>query len=434
MQVTKKETEPRTYLLDIEVEADAVRKAFGQAYRDFGQYTRVPGFRPGHAPRRILERYVNQDKLRQHVMEILVADAYEAALKQEALEPYDEPEFVPGDLVDGEPWRFQVTVADQPLVELGDYSNIAVERPIVTVTDDDVERAVEGVRNDHASLQAVHDRPVQPDDVIIVDMSITPEGQEPGETGRSLVRLNQSIPGFAEAVTGQAIDETREFTLTFPHDYADPERAGVTARFVVTVASISERALPEVTDEWVRTLGPFETVQEWKDSLRESLQARMESVANDVALSRIIGQLVQRSRIEFPPAMLRDEVENDLRGLSEELVRNNTTYEQYLSMTNLTREEHEARVEAEAAATIRNRLVLRAFARQEGITIDSDEFEERYAEAVNRADAIGVRLAGSEREQRRRLANRLIMDKLRDRLLALATITDVPVSPQTDEG
>ena len=429
MQVTKTETDTRTYQLDIEVDASTVSKAFGRAYKDFSRFTRVPGFRPGHAPRKVLERYVDHERLRRYVMESLAADAYAEAIKSEGLDPYGEPDIVPGDLVDGEPWRFQVTVADQPRVELGDYSDLSVERPIVPVTDEDVERAIDSIRQDRAELRSVQGRAVQPDDVLIVDMSITPEGEPPGEVGRSIVRLHQAIPGFAEAVTGQMIDETREFTLTFPPDYSDPQRAGVTARFSVTVASISERVLPEVTDEWVKTISPHDTVEGWKAAIREDLESRMRAMADDHAMNQIVKQLVERSTVEYAPAMLHEEVERDLQSLAADLSRNGTSYEQYLSMVNMSREEHQARLEAEADATIRTRLVLRAFAAKEGIVIKSEEIEARYSEIQASANAAGIRLAGSERDQRNRLANRILMDRLRERLMSLAQITDVPLAP-----
>jgi trigger factor len=426
MLINKETVEPCTYLLDIEVDADTVRKAFNRAYRDFAQVTRVPGFRPGHAPRKVLENYVDDEKLRTHVMEILAGKAYAEALEKEHIEPYNEPDFKPGDLVEGEPWRFQVTVAGQPQVTLGDYSGIAVERPVMPISDDDVERSVETVRRDNAELKMVQGRAVQPNDVLIVDMSITFEGEPPGKVQRSLVRLSQTIPGFAEAVEGQCAEETRTFTLTFPPDYQDEQRAGKTAEFTVTVVTIHEYAVPEVTDAWVATLGPYTTVDEWKASLRQDLERQARAIADDAASSRIVKALVERATIEFPPAMVEAEVESDLARLEEELRRSRLTYNDYLEMMKLTREEHLARVEEQAKEAIRARLVLRAFAKQEGLAIDDAELERRYTEIRDGAEAAGVLLAGTEADQRTRIANRMLQEMLRERLFAIATITDVP--------
>lgn len=427
MQVTKQETEPCTYTLDIEVDAQAVSRAFGRAYRDFSQFTRVPGFRPGHAPRKVLERYVDDDRLRRHAMEIIAQDAYAEALKQEEIEPYDEPDLEPGDLIEGEPWRFQVTVAGQPRIVLGDYSDLAVDRPIMDVTDADVDRSVETIRNDNAELRMASGRGVRADDVLIVDMSIALEGEPHPEPQRSIVRLPQAIPGFAEAVEGQLVDEARTFTLAFPPDYSDKDRAGRTAEFRVTVASINERTLPEVTDEWIATLGPFGNVEAWRASLRDDLVRRMHELGDEVATSRIVKELVDRSKIEFPPAMLRAEVERDLKRLADELARNETEYDEYLTMMSLTREQHEQRVEQEAEAAIRTRLALREFAKAESVDLDEDEVESRYSELRAGAEQAGVHLAGNERDQRTRVANRILQEKLREKLMSMAKITDVPV-------
>ncbi len=428
MQLTKKVTDPCTYLLDIEVDAATVSKAFGRAYRDFAKFTRVPGFRPGHAPRKVLEPYVDADRLREHVMDILVSAVYSDALEQEHIIPYGDPNLEPGDLVEGEPWRFQVTVAGQPIVKLGDYSSLAVERPIVEVTDEDVESTIESIRRENAELKMAEGRGVKPDDVLIVDMGIRVEGQDEAKMPRSLVRLNQAIPGFAEAVAGQMPDETRSFSLTFPPDYHDESRAGKNAEFTVTIGTINEYVLPDINDEWVASNTEFATVAEWREEIRRRLNERMRESADDVALSRIIAALVAGATIEFPPAMLDDEIRASMTRLAQELERNRTSYEQFLSMSNLTREEHQERVEQEAELAIKTRLVSREFAQQEGLKLDHAAVEKELDELRRRADDAGIELIGTERAQRLRVANSMLHEQVRARLFEIAKITDVPVA------
>ncbi len=431
MQLTKKVTAPCTFLLDIEVDASTVSKAFGRAYKDFAQFTRVPGFRPGRAPRKVLEPYVDRERLQTHVMEILAAKAYSDALEQEHITPYDDPQFEPGDLVEGEPWRFQVTVAGQPTVKLGDYSDLAIERPVTEVTDADVEQTIEAIRRDNAALRMATGRGVQPDDVLVVDMSIQVEGMEESKLQRSLVRLNQTIPGFAEAVAGQVPDETRTFSLTFPPDYPDESRAGKRATFTVTIGSINEYVLPEVTDEWVATQGEFTSVADWRAEVRRRLVERMNEAADEVAVGRIVAALVERATIEFPPAMLESEIRADMERLSMELDRSRTSYEQFLAMSNMSREEHYQRVEQDAERSVRTRLVLREFSRQEGLKLDEAEVEKGLADLRSRADDAGVQLMGTESDQRTRIANNLLREQVRARLMEIARITDVPVASPT---
>src|SRR5438132_1215845 len=155
MAETKEQENPCTLILDIEIEPEEVSKAFDRAYREFSGFTNVPGFRPGKAPRPMLEKFVNQERLRERVMEILAGPAYRDELKSREITPYTDPEVEFGDLENGRPCQFKASVPLPPKVTLGDYSNISVERPVYKVTDEDVDREIDSIRNERARLEAV---------------------------------------------------------------------------------------------------------------------------------------------------------------------------------------------------------------------------------------------------------------------------------------
>src|SRR2546423_1074525 len=223
MQVTKSEIEPRTVSLDITVDAEIVQKGFDRAYREFSNFTNVPGFRPGKAPKPMLARYVNQERLRERVMEIVAGPAYREALKQEEITPYTDPDVEFSDLAEGQPWHFKAAVPLMPTVELGDYKTVEVERPVYTVDDEEVERQIEALREEYSKIQPVTARGVQDGDVVIAELAVTPEGAEPVEPRRSLLRpgAGNNIPGFDDAVSGQMPDEERSFELAYPDDFQD---------------------------------------------------------------------------------------------------------------------------------------------------------------------------------------------------------------------
>jgi trigger factor len=436
MQHTREQIDPCTIALDFQIESDVVSKAFHRAYREFAQFTHVPGFRPGKAPRSMLQKYVNEERLRERVMELLALPAYQEALRAEKITPYGDPDVEFSDLKEGENWQFKAIVTTPPKVTLGDYSDITVERPVYPVTEEDIDRQVEETRREFARMVKVEDRPVQSGDWLIADTLIAVEGETaPEEPRRSLIRIGENIPGFDEAVMGMQIDEERVFTLTYPDDYQVPERAGRRATFTVKVLSINERVLPEVTDEWVQSVTSFASVQEWREDIRRFLRARMDELATQVVESRVLEQLIQRSSIAFPGVMVQNEAQDLLEELQEDLEKQRMSYEQYLSLSGMTEEQHRAQLLQRAEMNVKSRLVVLELAKRENVQVLPAEIDaefERIFAGTDPNDESRKRIEKSDR-RRRQVADSLIQRKLRQCLLDIATITDVPVPAQTAE-
>jgi trigger factor len=431
MQVTiEEQTDSCTVMLDITVEAERVAKAFDRAYRKFAGFTNVPGFRPGKAPRQVLERFVNRNRLREHVRELIVNQAYREALQEKNITPYAEPEADISDVVEGQPYHFKVTVQTPPRVTLGDCSTIAVERPVYAVSEEDIDGEIEKLRAQYARLEQAHDRGIREDDQVIFEMKVTLEGEEPpAEPRRSLIRITRNnIPGFNEAVMGQMPGEERRFTLAYPDDFQDAERAGKSAGFEVKVISINQTVIPEATDEWVGSVTAFETVEALRAALRADRERALKSLADNIAENRILDALVKLSDIAYPATMLEEEIADEMRELHQDLEQRRLTYEQYLEMTGQTREQHEEQVAQRAEDRLKSLLVMREMAKSEKIETSSAEIDAeftRLAEENAISDEDLQRMKGEER-RRIQIANIILRRKLRDRLFELATITDVP--------
>ncbi|HSV74727.1 MAG TPA: trigger factor [Chthonomonadales bacterium] len=437
MQVTKEQIDPCTVKLAISVDADAVNGAYDRAYRDFASVKRVPGFRPGKAPRSVVERYVDADALRERVTEILAPRAYREALKQEDIEPYADPEVDLPEVREGEEWSFTVTVPLAPKVELDDYSGLTVERPVFTVTDEDVEREVLAVREEFARVVRAEGRGVRDGDTVIAAITIAVEGQEPPETPtRSLIRVGHNIPGFDEQIVGAMPGEERSFELTYPEDFQETDRAGKKARFTVAVDSVNERVLPDATDEWVASVLPFQTIEELRGDIRHRLEERMRNLSERVTQGRIVEELLKRARMDFPRVMVDEQIASQLRSLEEELAGARVTYEQYLERAGMTPEQHRERMEREAEQRVRSRLVLRELARHENLAVsDTDidgEFERMFSEAGTEEKS-ARRLKQSEL-RRTRVAGIIAERRIHETLMRIATIHDVPVVPDGAQG
>jgi trigger factor len=430
MQVTKEQIEPRTVALDIEVDADTVTQAFARAYREFSAYVRVPGFRPGKAPRHMVEQYVNPDRLVERVTELVAVPAFREAVTQEQIEVYGEPSVEFSDLSDKQPFRFKCVIAQPPIVELGDYTGIEVERPVYEPNPKDVEERIEDIRKEYARLVQVSARGVKESDWIIAETSVSMEGDEgTPETKRTLIRMGNNIPGFDEAVLGAKVDETRTFTLTYPEDYQEPEKAGKAATFTIKVASINERVLPELTDAWVREVIGEPDIETWRANLLETLKRNTKDYADQIAEGRIVEAIVQRSKVEFPNVLVEQEVRQDLAQLDEELSRRENSYEEFLAANEITAEQHQNALAARAVERVRARLVLRELALKENIRVTADEVEQAFTEVFANDETDERALKRLMRDERRRgqVANLVVQRKLRDLLFSLATVKDVPV-------
>ena len=433
MQVTKTEIEPRTVSLDITVDAPIVQKGFDRAYREFSNFTNVPGFRPGKAPKAMLARYVNHERLRERVMEIIAGPAYREALDQEKITAYSDPEVEFSDLAEGQSWQFKAAVPLPPTVELGDYKTVEVERPVYTVDEEEVNRQIEALREEYGKIQPVSGRGIQDGDVVIAELAVTPEGGEPAEPRRSLLRpgSGNNIPGFDDAVRGQMPDEERTFELTYPEDFQEAELAGKKAAFSVKVLSINERVLPEVTDSWVKEIGAFDSVEALRSDMRARLEQGYADLSARITESRILEEIIKRSKIEFPSAMVQMEMEEEARDLGQDLQKRGLTYESYLQQVGLTEDQHRERMAATSVQRVQTYLALREIARAENMSVSDEEIE---AELDNLLE--GTEIDEEEEESIRasagmknRLANRLLQSRLRDFLLTTAKIKDVPTRP-----
>src|SRR5689334_13021214 len=181
MQVTAEPTtNPCEVVLDITVDEPQVTRAFDATYKEFSRYVNVPGFRPGKAPRAIVERYVNMDRVRQQALEKLIRDSYFQAIEEEGITPLHGrgPEIQPPDLEDKKPYSYKATVPLEPQVTLGEYTGLTVDKPILKVTDELVDQRIEALREERARLERITDRGVQPGDILIAETQAVVEGEE----------------------------------------------------------------------------------------------------------------------------------------------------------------------------------------------------------------------------------------------------------------
>ena len=438
MQVTAEHPDPCTVILDINVDEQQVTRAFETTYKEFGRYANVPGFRPGKAPRAIVERYVNAEKVRQQALDKIIRDSYFKAVEEEGVVPYRDPSIQPTDLEDKKPYTYKAIVPLEPQVTLGEYTGLTVDKPVFTVTDDMIETRLDALREERARLERVADRGVQAGDILIVEQQTVVEGDEgePAPMRRQLIQTGSNIPGYDDAVMGQAIGEERTFELTYPDDYEEEARRGKKAAFTVKLSSISAKKLPELDDDFAKTLGGGDTVEELREGIRTRLQGEADQYGEQIAEQRLFNKILETSTIYFPDVLVREEVEDELRRLSQELRQNNIGYGQYLqSIGGMSAEQHQSGLAGQAAQQIRTLLALREISVHEDLQATDEQVDGEYDRLLTEGVIDDEQYAEFKGDARRRLqvANALIQKRLHDFLFSHNTINAVEQAGMPDE-
>ena len=428
MQVTAEQTDPCTIVLDIVVDEQQVTRIFDSVYREFSKFANVPGFRPGKAPRALLERYISQDKVRERAQEKLLQDTYPKAVSEQGINPYRQASVEASDIEDKKPFAYKAFVPLEPQITVGAYTGLTVEKPIFPVNEETIEERLNSLREDRAKMERISDRGVQAGDMMIIESQTVLEGEEnPPAARRQLAQWGNSIPGFDEAVTGMTAGEERSFELTYPEDYEEEARRGKKATFNVKLVSISAKRLPELTDEFAKLVAGVETVDDLRKAIRTRLETDSTELSNQVAEQRLIQQIVDNSEVHFPEALVREEVEQQFRQLASELQQRGMTYDQFLNQYELTPQAHEQTLTDDARARIRSVLALRRVAEQENLQSTNEAVDEEFDRLLTEGKITEDQYEEFRADERRRyqVANALVQKNLHDYLFANNTINEV---------
>ena len=422
--------------LEIEVPADAVSRHFDTAYRHLAARTRVPGFRPGKAPRTIIERFVGRDAVLAEAVEHLVDESYDAAVVEADLIPIDQPDvdIDRAGVVAGQAVRFSAVVSVRPSVELGAYTDYPFGLEVPPVTDEDVETVLDELRNEQATLRPVDDRGAQNGDLAAVSFRGTIDG-EPFDGGTAdrlplIVGEERMIPGWEAQLIGQLVDETREFDLPFPDDYRVETLAGKAAHFSVTVTDLRERVLPELDDDFAASVSEGHTLDQLRAELRDALQQRAGAEARHQFADRVIDFASANATVELPEVMIANEVDIMRDELRARLAEQRMGLDRYLELSRQTPEELMAELREPASRRVKTLLVLSAIAEKEEVDATEAEIDAEVAGQLSRyPDEPRLREYLASRRGRSylrmTLRNRTLVDSLIDRV-AIPAATPEP--------
>lgn len=368
---------PTRVRINVEVPFDELKPDFDRAYKKIAQQVRVPGFRPGKVPARIIEARLGRGVVLEEVVNGAVPAKYsEVVTAAEDLTPIGRPEIEVTEIADGDKLAFTAEVDVRPEITLPDLESISVSVDDVEVTDESVDEQLDNLRARFGTLTGV-DRPAAKDDFVLIDLSATVDGEpveDAATTGFSYqVGQGGLIDGIDEAIEGLSADESATFTSTLvAGDYADRD-----SEVTVVVTAVKERQLPEADDEFAQLASEFDTIDELKGNLRERLGTfrRMEQV--NAARDKVLDALLEGIEVPLPESVVTSEVDSRLHDAIHSFDHDEDRFAEFLASQGKTREGFDGEVRAEAEKSVRTRLVLDALADAEEVSVNDQELTER---------------------------------------------------------
>lgn len=422
MQITANPAPKSTVELRIELPPERLDRAVRDAINRLGRRTRVPGFRPGKAPRPMLERVLGPGAVLDEAVDHLVQDAYREAILDQQILPLTNADVEIVQAEEGKALVFTATVQVRPEVRLGDYRNFNF-RPEIEVTDDaKVDRVVDELRDQHATLAPVEDRGAQSGDYAVIGFTGTRNG-EPFEGGTAermplVIGEDRLIPGFEAQLIGLRVGDTKGLDITFPDDYAEETFRGQEAHFEVQLKELREKILPDADDDFAQAIGGFESLATLRADVRRRLERNALDRARHTFADRIIDYAVANATLELPDVLIDQEVEVMHDEFRASLARQGIPERAYLEATGQAEADLRAEFRPRAAERVKVLLVLTAIARVEGVEVPDAAIEAEVARARERyRDAKTIAYFESERGRdfiRSTLRRTRVVEKLVD--------------------
>ena len=393
MKVTAEKLDNHKMTLEIEVPQAEVAKAIEQACRQLANQVSIPGFRKGKVPRKILEQRIGKEAILNEAFELMAGKAYGQALDEQELDPVTRPEVEVVTLAEDQPLVFKATVTVKPEVTLGEYKNLKVEAPSAEVSDEDVEKQLQSMRERQAKMVVAEGAELANGDFAIIDFKgfVAGEAFEGGEGKAYPLEIGSGsfIPGFEEQLVGAKAGEERKVNVTFPEEYHAEALAGKEAVFEVTVQDIKRKELPALDDEFAKDASVFATLDELRADVRNKLEQTAATRAETEFRTNAIKLAVSNATVDLPEVMVEQRIDNMINDLDINLQSRGMRLEQYLAFSKMDMTALKEQYREPAVEAVKGDMVLEAIVKAENLEAAPEDLE---AEMVTMAAAYGSKV------------------------------------------
>ncbi len=366
--------------LTIEVPEKEFESALEEAYQKQKNEFSIPGFRKGKVPRNVIEKMYGSGIFYEEAANSLIPDAYNEAMKECGEDIVSRPAVDIVQVEKGKPFIFTAEVAVRPEVQLGEYKGVEVTQIDTEPTEEEITAEIDKERENNARILTVEGRAIEDGDTAVIDFEGFLDGEAfeggKGENYSLEIGSDSFIPGFEEQLIGKNAGEEVEVNVTFPEEYHEADLAGQDAVFQVTIHEIKTKELPELDDEFAQDVSEFDTVEEYKDSIREKVREKKADDARRTQQEEALDEIVAASEIDIPEPMLETQCENMINRMAQQLAGQGLSLEQYMEYADTTMDKLKEEFRPDAERQIRSELVLDAIAEAEAIEITDEDIEE----------------------------------------------------------
>ncbi len=414
--------------VQVEATSDEVEPAVERAVRSLSNEVKVPGFRKGHVPRKVLETRLGTDALRDAVLREAIPELLQKATEEETLAPIAPPQVEVTTYDLGKDLTFEATIEVRPEIELPDFALLSTTRPSAKATPEEIDDQLQRMQDRFSTLETIQ-RPSRVGDYLLVDIHTTLHGAEIAELSGNdqlyEVGTGWPVKELDDELTAKRTGDIVKFNATIPEALGG-EHAGKEVTFQVLVKEVREKKLPALDDEFAKTSSEFETLDELRADLAQRIE-KVKAIQSDAEVrNRILEQVLDDVEVEAPDSLVQSEMAYRLQRLEEQLRAAGMTLDQYLTAQNLTEEQIETDLRSQADRNVRAQLILEEIGRREGFQVSEDELREevRYHAETLRTDPAQLAKELGERGRLMALAGDIIRRKALNLLVEKAEVKD----------
>ncbi len=420
MKITQDDVVDRQTVLHIELEDDDIDPYLDRAYQRVVQRVNIPGFRKGKAPRRIIEQYFGRESMLNEVLDSMLPELTNQAINEKDLDAVGLPSIEMEEL---DPFQFSAIVPLRPEVDLGEYSEIRIEKEHPKIEDDAVDSRIEQLRLSVATWEPT-ERPIEIGDMITAQIKGTVGEKTIFDESDAVYLVNEEIgrpfPGFSEKLVGMEPDKPSQFDLSIPEDFADPDLANQDASFDVTIKDIKARVLPEIDDEFAKSIGEgYETLGDLKEEVQKSIQTEAEEEITRTHRESIVEALMDTAKVEMSALLLQHEAEHMVEEQERMVSQANMNMDDYLASLGKTREEFVEESKTEASDRLKRSFVLAKLAEEEGLEVSDEDIDDRITEMFSNAEQ-EIPESSQNAQMRDYLSRSLLMEETMKKLEGIA--------------
>jgi len=384
MSVSVEKMEKNCAKMTIEVPAEVFDKACQQVYLKEKGKISVPGFRKGKVPRQLIEKMYGPGIFFEDAADIVLQQEYPKAAEESGLDILTRPQVEIVQIEKGKPFIFTAVVAVYPEVTLGQYKGIEVPLQETEVTDEEVEAALKREQDKNSRIISLDEEPAEKDDTVTLDYAGTVDGEafDGGTAENSTLKLgsNQFIPGFEDQLIGVKAGEEKDVVVTFPEDYHAADLQGKEAVFHCVIHKIERKELPELDDDFAQDVSEFDTLDEYKESLRKELEDRKKENARRADENAAVLKAGENSEIELSDLVIEDQAARMVDQYAQSLRSQGLSIEQYCQMLGTTIEKMREDAKGNAESHLRTRFTLEKVAEVENLEVTDEYYDEKMAE------------------------------------------------------